>query len=177
MKQNLAALLLSGTDAERVSRAKKAYQDLRDLYETKPTPKGKFAILIADLILTEEEDPQAEIAALKEQKDAVVPLLIDLLRSEDFHDALFPGYGRAPALAARSLGEIGGKRALISLFESLGNEDFFDENVLLDSLKAIGDPAKEFLLKVVRGRPFNEDNENAAIGLGAFKQDSEVSKA
>lgn len=173
MKQNLAPLLLSGPDAEKVSAAKEAYKKLRTLYDQKPT-KIKHPRLIADLILSENEDPEEEIAAIVNEKSAIVPALIQLLRSEEFHDSLFPGYGQAPLLAVKCLGKIGDKRAIIVLFESIGEEDVFDEEIALDALKAIGEPAKEFLLKVLHGRPLTFDNERAALALGRFKEDRQV---
>ena len=74
-----------------------------------------------------------------------MPALIDLLRNEDFYDPLFPGYGEAPVLAAKCLGLIGDKRAIISLFEAIGEGDFFNEDIILDALHVIGNPARDFL--------------------------------
>lgn len=175
MGTNLSAVMLTGADADKVGSARMAYKNLRDLYEAKK-PKSVLPVLIADLILSEDEDPEKEIAAVVEQKSAIVPLLIDMLRSPDFSDPLFPGYGLAPALAVRCLGKIGDKRALISLFEAIGEGDFFNEDLVLDALKSIGEPAKEFLLKVLHGKPLNYDNERAAIALERFKEDETVSK-
>jgi HEAT repeat protein len=176
LKQNLAAVILTAPEAERVADAKTAYKKLRDLYEIKraKTVKVTNPLLIADLILSEEEEPEAEIAAAVAEKGEIVPQLISLLRSEDFYDPLFPGYGQAPFLASKCLGLIGDKRAIIALFELIGEEDFFSETQLLEALKQIGDPAKEFLLKVLHSRPINLDNERAAIALAYFKDDPEV---
>lgn len=173
MKTDLAPQLLSGADAEKIADAKTAYKKLRSLYE-KPRPETKNMVLIADLILSEELEAENEIEAIVKEKNAIVPALIELLKSEEFYDPLFPGYGMAPSLAAKCLGMIGDKRAIISLFEAMGQGDFFDEDNALAALRAIGTPAKEFLLKVVRGRPLNEDNERAAIALIAFKDDEDV---
>lgn len=173
--QNLSGVMLSGPDAEKVAAARLAYKGFHDLYEAKK-PKNSLPVLIADLILSEDDEPTKEIEAIVAQKGAAVPLLIDLLRSAHFSDPLFPGYGYAPALAVQCLGKIGDKRALISLFEAIGEGDFFNEDVILDALKSIGQPAKEFLLKVLHSRPLNYDNERAAIALERFKDDPEVSK-
>lgn len=170
---NLATLLLSGADAEKIKRILDVYKSLRKLYEEENSAK-LGPKLIADLILSEEEIPQEEMDAIVAQKGTIVPLLVDLLRSEDFYDPLFPGYGLTPAFAAQCLGRIGDKRALISLFEEIGEEDFFSEDPLLDALKNIGEPAKVFLLKILRSRPINFDNERAAIALVRFKEDPEV---
>lgn len=177
MKSDLAPLMLSGVDAERVAESKSAYKKLRQLYEKTPQAATKNMRLMADLILSEEQDPAEEIEAIVKEKSAIVPALIELLKAEEYYDPLFPGYGFAPSLVARCLGLIGDKRAIISLFEAMGQGDFFDEDTALNALKAIGAPAKEFLLKVAHGRPINEDNEKAAIALIAFKEDEDVAKA
>lgn len=174
--ENLAAQILTGVDAEKVAAAKDAYKGLRDLYEIK-TPQSVFPRLIADLILSEEEEPEKEIEMIVAQKSAIVPALMDLVRSDQFYDPLFPGYGLAPALAAKCLGLIGDKRAIIALFESIGNGDFFDDEIAFDALTSIGAPAKEFLLKVLHGKPINEDNHRAALALVHFKDDPEVAVA
>lgn len=175
MKQNLAALFLSAHEMQRVADAREAYSQLKQIYEVNQV-KNRIPQLIADLILTEDEEGESEIQALVAQKDKVVPILIDLLKNEDLYDPLFPGYGQAPSLAVKCLGLIGDKRAIISLFESLGHEDFFADDQIVKALKEIGEPAKEFLLRVVAGRPINEDNERAAIALISFREDENVAE-
>lgn len=172
-KQNLAALYLSAPEMQKIADSRQAYQKLKDIYEVKKE-KTPLPRLIADLILAEEEDPEAEIAAIVAEKDKIVPALIDLLRNEEFYDPLFPGYGQAPFLAVRCLERIGDKRAIISLFEAIGTGDFFSDDQIVKALKAIGQPALEFLLHVVGGKPVNEDNEKAAIALIAFKEEERV---
>lgn len=167
--KNIASLMLTGADAEKISRVRDAYKGLRELYENSSKISGPR--LIADLILSEEESPEDEIAAITNEKSKIVPLLIDLLRSEDFYDPLFPGYGLAPTLAAKCLGIIGDKRAMRTLFEGIGEGDIYSEDCLLDALKLIGEPAKAFLLQVLQSEPLNFDNERAAIALVRFKED------
>jgi hypothetical protein len=173
--KNLAVELLTGADAEKVGAARTAYKSLRELYSSK-NEQTRGPRLIADLILSEDEVPEEEIATIAAEKGSIVPLLIGLLRSEDFYDSLFPGYGLAPTLAAQCLGKIGDKRALISLFEAIGEANFFSEDYLLDALENIGDPAKEFLLKIMQSEPINFDNERAAIALVRFKDDPDVAR-
>lgn len=173
LKQNLAALFLEGFEAQKIADAREAYQTLRSIYELK-NPKIPYPQLIADLILTEDEEAEAEIAAIAEHKDMIVPALIDLLKNESFYDPLFPGYGQAPFLAAKCLGRIGDKRAIISLFQALGQGDFFEDDQIIMALKAIGKPAQEFLQHVIKGKPLNEDNEKAAIAFIAFKDEEGV---
>jgi hypothetical protein len=175
MGENLAGVLLTGSDAEKVGKAKDMYKKLKNIYDDK-SPFAKLPQLIADLILSEEEEPQNEIEAIVQQKGLAVTPLLDIIREEDFYDPLFPGYGLAPALALKCLERIGDKRAIVTLFETIGSGDFFDEDVALKALHAIGEPAKTFLLRVLGGKPINVDNEKAAIALITFKDDPEVSK-
>lgn len=176
MKENLAALFFTSQESQRVADAREAYQHLRSIYAIKK-PKSRFPQLIADLILSEDEEAEEEVKAIAAEKDQIVPTLIELLGNEQFYDPLFPGYGLAPSLVVKCLGAIGDKRAIISLFEALGQGDFFADDQILKALRAIGDPAKTFLLRVASGRPLNEDNERAAIALVAFKDDPAVAAA
>lgn len=174
--KDLATFMLSGAEAEKIAQAKNAYKNLRDLFSIR-NPKNKHPQLIASLILSEDFEPTEEIQAIVSEKSAIVPALVELLRNEEFYDPLFPGYGEAPALAAQCLGMIGDKRAIISLYEALGEGDFFNDDILLDALYSVGQPAKEFLLHVLHARPINHDNEQAAVALIRFKNDPEVSAA
>lgn len=174
--KDLSPLMLSGAEVEKIANARKMYQDLRTICESK-SATNKIPRLVAELVLSENEELPQAIDAVVAEKGAAVPALIDLLRSEEFHDPLSPGYGEAPALAAECLGKIGDKRAIISLFESIGSGDFFDEDTVLAALRTIGAPAKEFLLKVLHGKPVTSDNEQAALALLHFKDDQEVAKA
>lgn len=173
LNQNLAPIFLDVPQMEKVAEARQAYKDLRSIYEV-VKPKSKIPQLIADLIFSEEHEEEANIAAVAMEKESAVPALLNLLREEKWYDSLFPGYGLAPELAVKCLGLIGDKRAIISLFEALGQGDFFADEEILMALKQIGDPAKAFLLKVVKGKPYNEDNEKAAMALVPFQGDSEV---
>jgi hypothetical protein len=172
---NLAALLLTPRDIEEVKKARDSYQIFRDLYAVK-SPKSPYPAMIADLILSEEDEPIKEVEAIVAEKSAIVPSLLALINSEDMYNPLFPGYGKAPALAAYCLGKIGDKRAIIALFENLGKDTFFEDEININALKAIGEPAKEFLLRVLQGHPINEDNEKAAIALVSFGPHPEIAK-
>lgn len=176
LAQNLAPFLLTGPDAEKIAEAKEAYKKLRNIYSSKKSSTKNYAKLMADLILSEEEEPEAEIAAIAAEKSAIIPFLIDLLRSEEFHDPLFPGYGLAPALAAKCLGRLGDKRSIVALFEAIGSDDFVFEDLALEALREIGEPAKEFLFRVLHAKPINFDNERAATALLQFKSDPDVVK-
>ena len=174
-KENIAPQLLSGAEAEKVARARKAYKGFQEIYE-KENLKSKLPVLIADLLLTELEDPKDELQAVIDAGSQIVPFLIDLIRSEEFYDPLFPGYGRAPYFAAECLGQIGDETALAALFEALGHGEFFDEDRIIQAIAKIGQPARDFVLQVLKSRPLNKDNETAAMILSSFKEDEVVSK-
>lgn len=173
LKLDLAIHYLDTSEAERVGESRTAYKALRSVYEV-IKPKSAHPRLIADLILSEDPEAEEEIKAIVAEKGAIVPSLIELLRSEHFYDPLFPGYGQAPMHAVKCLELIGDKRALIALFEAFGQGDFFEDEQIIKALQAIGEPAKQFLLKVVQGHPINDDNEKAAIALIQFKDDPEI---
>ena len=176
LKENLAALFLASDEMEKVADSREAYQKLRGIYEI-ANPRSIHPRLIADLILTEDLEAENEIAAVVAEKDLIVSALIELLKNDELHDPLFPGYGLAPSLIVTCLEKIGDKRAIISLFQALGQGDFFEDEQIVKALKSIGEPAKKFLLKVMHGRPLNEDNEKAIIALITFKDDPEVASA
>lgn len=174
-RQDLAGYLLSGFEAEHVARARNAYKSLRELYEletsTNPLPK-----LLADLILSEDEEAEEEIAAVVAQGSTIVPYLQQLLSADDFYDPLFPGYGQAPALAAKCLGLIKDPEAIIPLFEAINASDFIGEEAACEALHQIGEPAKDFLIRILQLRPITRDNERAARILTHFAPDEELAK-
>ncbi len=171
--QNLAETLLSEGDAVKIEKVRDIYKKLREIYEVS-SKENPIPLLIADLVLNEDLSPEEIAESFVPYKLSAVPALIDVLRNLDFYDPLFPGYGFAPEYAAASLAKIGDRRAIIALFEAIGDGDFFQDEGVLHALKAIGTPAKEFLLKVLKSRPINEDNEKAAIALESFKGDPEI---
>ncbi|MBS0623852.1 MAG: hypothetical protein JSS62_04440 [Verrucomicrobia bacterium] len=172
--QNLAPLMLSAGEAEQVGRCRTAYTGLKEVYETEQDDYSA-AQLVADLILSEEEEPIQEIEAVCQYGAGIVPLLIDLIRSDDAYSALFPGYGYAPYLAAICLGKLHDPRALIPLFEMFHKQAIFDDEALLEAFEEFGEPAKQFLLQRVKGKPITLDNTHAAFALCVFSSDLEVS--
>ena len=128
---------------------------------------------IADLIFAEDFDAEKEIEALIETPESI-PLLIQIVKEDDFYNPLFPGYGFAPLHAIECLGRLKAKEAIIPLFESLSKTEFFGEEAVIHALFQMGEPAKEFLLSVLKNTPLTKDNENAAIGLLLFKDDPKI---
>lgn len=171
--QNLSELLLPSSAQEVVDDAKKMYLELRDVYET--TPPNPISIAISDLIFSEDDSPKAEIESLCKEGKAAVKSLISVLKSDKLYDPLYPGYGRAPVLAAECLAKIQDERAIPALFEMLGQENFFTDDAIISALVSFGDHAIEFLLKRLVHKPFSKDNEHAAIVLGSFPEEERIS--
>jgi HEAT repeat protein len=170
--KNLSEIFLDEDESTQVASSKEKYHYLRNLCE-----KGSgMPVCLADLILSEEIDPQEEIETLVKHGSNAVPLLIDLLSQDAFYNPLFPGYGLAPGAAAICLGKIKDPTAIPALYEALGRSDFFTEDTILEALQKIGGPAKEFLLRSLSKEPFSKDNENAAIALLSFPMDEALSE-
>ena len=83
MGKDIAEIVLSDVEKEKILESQKIYKSLKSA--TKGLPK-----LISDLILSEEEHPQNAIDAIVKEKDKAVDALIKLLKTEHFHDPLFP---------------------------------------------------------------------------------------
>lgn len=173
---NLASMLLSGAEAERIAVARKRYQDFKIIYE-KPRLATHHARLIADLVLTENEEPADEIEAIVQEGSDIVSDLIRIIKSDEAYDPLFPGYGYAPFFAIQALGNIKDPTAIVAIFETLSKESHFGDEAALSALREIGDPAKEFLLKRAASRPLTKDNQVAVYALTAFECDEEISGA
>jgi len=167
--KNLAPYLLTGADAEKVAFAKKMYYDLMALAEG--TSKDTIAQAISKLILSEEDEIENALDKVLLFGNKAIPALLELLQSELFLDPLFPGYGKAPFLAALALGKLRAMESISSLFQLLKHESFEAEEAALKALVAIGEKAKEFLLKIVQKKPFTEENERAAYALLQFESE------
>jgi hypothetical protein len=173
LKQNIAPLLLTGADAEKVAMARKLYQDLREICEAQSAAKPTVAVAIAELILAEEE-PTKEIANVIKHKERAIPHLLQVISSSHFRDSLFPGYGFAPIAAAKALGKLKATAAIPALFDLLREYNFDYDEAAIAALHAIGDPAKEFLIKQLRAQPISESNERAATALTRFNVPDDV---
>lgn len=172
--EDLSEKVLPDIEKEQVERAKEVYIRLRDVYEEKdPLPTS---LLISNLILTEEEDPQQEIAALVEHGSEVVPALIHLINADNYYNPLFPGYGRAPLFAARALAKIGDPKAIPHLFNALAHDSLEVEETVFSALRTFGEDAKEFLLAQLQSLPLSNDNERAAMALANFLPNEEISQ-
>jgi hypothetical protein len=173
MGQNLAPLILTGTEAEAVAQARHAYVALKQIYET-DHPDDPNPRLLADLILSEEEDPEQEIEAIVARGAALLPALFAIVQTDTFYNPLFPGYGYAPYLAIQCIGKIKDPSGIIPLFESLHQEGIFDEMITVDALVEIGNPAKDFLMKILGSRPLTQDHTAAAFALSGFAHNPQI---
>lgn len=169
----LSSYLPSAVD-DIATRAKTLYANLREVYANHE--KTDVAVLISDLILSESEFPTSEINALiAKGSDAVSPL-IHIIQTTDFYDPLFPGYGRAPVFAAHCLAKIGDTRAIVPLFEALGQENFFTDDAIISALTQFGDKSKDFLLSRMKQKPYTKDNIHAVIALTSFLEDPTIAE-
>jgi hypothetical protein len=175
MGADLAPLILSAAEAEMVGRCRAAYSSFKDIYD-QPEETISSARLLADLILSEEEEPIQAIEAIVANSELMFPHLIELTRSDEAYSPFFPGYGYAPYLAALCLGKIKNPEALVPLFNIFHKECVFSDEVLLDAFAEIGVPAKIFLMNRLNGRPLTHDNMHAAFALSVFAQDSQVAQ-
>ncbi len=174
--QDLATVLFTETCLEVVEKARQAYATLREVYDS-DLPDDSPTRLIADLILSEQEEPEEEIQAIIAKGSTMIPLLMRVLEEPDFHDALAPGYGYAPIRAVVCLGRLVDKSAIVPLFEALGHAHYMLEDHIYQAFTTIGAPAKEFLLKVMQQEPVTQDNVRALAALIEFSPDHEVAKA
>jgi hypothetical protein len=171
--KDLNALILSDLELEEVIKAQEVYALLKKSYES----NAPIAEKIADLILSEELDTEKEVQALIALgKQAVAPLL-KIVETEQFYNPLFPGYGKAPELALKIIGEIKDPAALRSLFNAIGEVEFDEEEEAIRALVKLGEPAKEFLLKQLKAQPITKDNERAATALTHFAEEKDVTHA
>jgi hypothetical protein len=173
--QDLAGMLLSGADAERVGRSRDVYKTLREICEF-DSPESLHPRLIAALILSEDLDSEEELNAIVAEGPSIIPSLIQLASAKEFYDPLFPGYGLAPSLAIKALGMLKDPKAIPALFEASNSGDFDHEEAVIHALVEIGPKAKQFLIRVLTLRPMVHDNEQAARALTHFVPDEEVAK-
>lgn len=168
--KDLAPILLSGGDAEKVAKMKKLYAELQKVAEEKATSAEG---ILAEAILSEEdidEIVQKVPQALLEKPE----LLLPLVSSEEFSDVLAPGYGLAPLLAIELLGKARYQGAIKDLFLCIGKSEENIELASLSALKSIGEEAKRFGMKILRSRPITLDTERAVLMLTQFLPDEEV---
>jgi hypothetical protein len=151
--------------------SKELYKKFRDCYEGEDALPKK----LADLVLSESDDPEKEIIALSTfQKRAIKPL-VEILLQDHFYNPLNPGYGRAPINAALSLKKIGNTDAIPYLFGALGKSFTVDE-ILINTLISFGKDGEEFLYDRLKGTPYTKDNYLAAMALSSFPVSDETAE-
>lgn len=168
--QSAAQFCLMPYHQNAIAQAQEAYQLLKEAAQsTQPTLH-----LLADLILDEETTAADKKEQLFAQKEAIIPLLLKVVKEERYYSDLFPGYGYAPQEAARALGILQAEDAIVPLFDRIGHLPFAMEEVFLAALAAIGSASKDFLLQRVCAQPITQENEKAAAALIHFKAAPEV---
>lgn len=172
--QDLAPIALSKPEIEKVKCSLRMYRALQKICSISQDVNS-VPTLLAELILTEEASPTSEMGKLSKTEKAL-PYLFELLKTEEFFDPVFPGYGRTPLHVATILGEMGSEKAIIPLFESMKSDQFMYEEAAILALKKIGAPAFDFLMNVLKKSPITQDNEKAAIALMSFENKEPFAK-
>ena len=169
IKRDLAPLLITGPNAEKIAIAKRAYADLQEVASSSPPPEKALAQAILS-----EEDVDEIVAHPSKDLLARPESLLLLATSDLFSDPLFPGYGTAPTMAIRLLEEMRYEPAIEGLFSLIGRTSFETESSALSALKKIGPPARKFALSILASYPFTADHERAALVLIEFLPDVEI---
>ncbi len=173
LQNSLSDTLLPDAAKQQVERSKKLYLDLKSAYDSSD---HLIAQAVANLILSEEEYPENEIAALVEFQSVAVDPMIHLISSNDYYDPLFPGYGRSPIFAAKVLEQIQDRKAIPYLFAAIGQENFFTDDAIIQSLLSFGEEAKSFLIKRLLQEPISKENLHAIMALTTLEDDEEVAQ-
>lgn len=173
MEVNLVKSVLPVPAQEKIKHAQSVYKNLKELYD-EPKPR-KIPILLADLILTEEDPPQKEIEALYQMGSEAVSYICEILKEPYFYDPLYPGYGKAPSLAAMTLKKTQDPSCVPTLFQALclfpSQET---EDTILNALVSFKAECESFMTRKIESLPFSKDNENAAIVLNQFEPTPEL---
>lgn len=169
LQKNLSPMLLSGPDAEQVKASKKMYSDLRAVLDNAKDPNS-LAVQIAELILSENEDLEADAQHIAQFGKAAAPFLIEIVDSQVLRENLFPGFGFAPAISALALGYLKADEALESLYLLMKQNPDEYELFVLKAFKDMGPKAQDFLTRILRSRPINYTNAQAAFALLQFQE-------
>jgi len=164
---DLATLVLSDQDIAEIKEAMKAYHRLESLAKQEKN--------LGDLIFTEEENPKKLIKNLSLEKKAF-PLLLEMIQSDDFFNPLFPGYGLAPVLAAKTLSLAKEKKAIPFLFERIGHLDFEVESHFLSALSEFGEDALQFLFQILKHKGSDVQVKHAILALSHFEPSPLIAK-
>ena len=173
MGTNLAKATLPDPAHEKIKHAREVYTNLKDLYDE--SPSRKIPLLLANLILSEEELPEKEIHALTHAGNDAVGYVCEILKEPYFYDVLYPGYGKSPALAALVLKKMQDPSCIPTLFQALSlfaSQE--NEDAIIDALVSFGSECESFIIKKIQRKPFSKDNENAAIILNQFPTTPEL---
>jgi len=168
--KDIASILISGREAEKIAAAKKMYRELAEV-STSSSLEGKLA---AALLSEESVETLASVLLpdVKERAEVLIPLAC----SEFFRDPLFPSYGTGAKLALLLIGKLRYEKAVKPLFYQLGRLDTHSlEDAVLEALFQIGPPARDMAIAKVSSLPITEDNERAALILLKFLPDEEIS--
>ena len=174
--ENLAELLLTPADREQVEKSRESYRQLRALCE-----KGEADSMekeFAELLLSERDFPQEEIAAILEKKEQAIVHLLALLKDPFFRDRSAPGYGDGPRFASYCLGELQVEESIPLLFELFLEETELDdpERYYFHPLRKMKAFSRAFLLAQMKREPISRTNERAAFLLEELGEDALIAQ-
>lgn len=169
--KNIAPLLLSGHEMEKIAYFRTLYRQFEDVYALAP-PHSTEKLLVS-LFLS--DGTWEELVNNVDGSSIDKPeLLCEVLADERFSDPLAPGFGTVPQAVARLLGKIGSKSAMYALFQVVGTLNFALEEEVLHALKAIGTLVRDFCITKVLSDVVSKDHEKALIVLHEFIPDEKV---
>jgi len=164
-KINIKEALLNEGDCQDIEK-------FRSLYKKLLSANSGIAQMIANLVLSEDEERPLEIEALASSGETTLKWLIRLIEEEDFYSELSPGYGLAPLYATECLGQIASPKSIPAIFEAA------DKNMegAITALMKIGLPACQFLLKIIEHKTTDNDFNKAALILSNFPNDKAIAQ-
>lgn len=167
LKQNLAPLILSSQEAERIHQARLMYENLKNIYLIKNKDEDKKSRAIADLLLIEFAPFDKEINAIIQLKETIVPELLNILNNPNFYDPIFPGFGEIPKIVVTCLSKINHLQTIPYIFSLLGKDGFSDDE-LSYVLSRFNDEARKFFQQILSSLPITKDHTKAAFCLTRF---------
>lgn len=167
LQQNLAPLLLSPSEAERIYKSRLMYENLKKIYLLENEEKDKKSRILADFLLIEFSPFDKEVDAIVQLKDAIIPDLLNIINNSNFYDPVFPGFGEIPKIAIECLSKINNPKVIPNIFSLLGKENFSDDDLSF-ILSKFNNDAKNFFQKILFSLPITKDHSMAAFCLTHF---------
>ncbi len=167
IQQNLAPLILSANEAERIYKSRLMYENLKKVYFLKNKNNNEKSKILADLLLIEFFPFDKEVNAVIQLKDDIIPDLLNIINNPNFYDPVFPGFGEIPKIAIECLSKINNPKVIPHIFSLLGKENLSDDDLSF-FLSQFNENAKKFFFKILISLPITKDHSIAAFCLTRF---------